>query len=248
MQAPASPHSTTASFPADSDGYGQLFDWAATFGARALVFAIEGTGSYGAGPTSAVRRRDIGVIEILRTDRRDRRPRGKSDTIDAENAARAVLNNTAASVPKTNDGVVEMIRQIKVAKDVAVKARTAAMITLKAVLVAAEPALREQLRPLSKMALIHRCTGLRPGKVDTLTAATKHTLRSIARRWLQLDDEIKTHEALLGELTGQPVPQLVDALRHRYGHRSRDAHRRRRQHRLGSLRKRHASRSCPCSR
>ena len=41
--------------------------------------------------------------------------------------------DNATGVPRTNDGVVEMIRQIKVAKDVAVKARTAAMITLKAV-------------------------------------------------------------------------------------------------------------------
>jgi transposase len=172
---------------------------------------VEGTGSYGAGLTSAVRRRDIGVIEVLRTDRRDRRLRGKSDTIDAENAARAVLNQTATSVPKTNDGVVEMIRQIKVAKDVAVKARTAAMITLKSVIVTADPDLREQLQPLSKMALIHRCAALRPGDIDSVTAATKHTLRSIARRWQHLNDEIKAHEALLGELTGQFVPQLVTA-------------------------------------
>lgn len=199
------------SFPADRGGYEQLLDWAAAFGAKRLIFAIEGTGSYGAGLTSAVRRRGLGVVEVLRTDRRDRRLRGKSDTLDAENAARSALNGTSTSVPKTNDGVVEMIRQIKVAKDVAVKARTSAMISLKAVLVTADPELREQLQPLTKMALIDRCAGLRPGPVTTVTAATKHTLRSIARRWQQLHDEIKTHEKLLEELTSQLVPQLVDA-------------------------------------
>jgi len=199
------------SFPADKGGYEQLLDWAASLGAKQLIFAIEGTGSYGAGLTSAVRRRSLGVIEVLRTDRRDRRLRGKSDTLDAENAARSVLSGNATSVPKTNDGVVEMIRQIKVAKDVAVKARTAAMITLKALLVTAAPELREQLQPLSKMALIERCAGLRPGSVSSVTAATKHTLRSIARRWQHLNEEIKSHEALLGELTRQLVPQLVDA-------------------------------------
>jgi transposase len=199
------------SFPADRGGYEQLLDWAASFGARQLVFAIEGSGSYGAGPTSAVRRRDLGVVGVLRTDRRDRRLRGKSDTLDAENAAGSALAGTCTGVPRTNDGVVEMIRQIKVAKDVPVKARTAAMITLKAVLVTADPELREQLQPLSKRALIERCTGLRPGPVTSVTAATNHTLRSIARRWQQLNDEIKTHAALLGELTGQLVPQPVDA-------------------------------------
>ncbi len=147
---------------------------------------------------------------MLRTDRRDRRLRGKNGTIDAENAARAVLGGQATAVPKSNDGVVEMLRQIKVAKDVAVTC-TAAMISLKAVIVNAPPQLRESLQPLSKMALIDRCAGLRPGPVTTVAAATKHTPRSIARRWQQLNGEIKTHEALLTELTGQLVPQLVAA-------------------------------------
>jgi transposase len=198
-------------FPADRAGYQQLLDWAASFGGKQLTFGIEGTGSYGAGLAAAVRRRDIGVVEVLRTDRRDRRLRGKSDTIDAENAARAVLAGNATAVPKAADGTVEMLRQVKVAKDIAVKARTAAMISLKQVIVTAPPELREQLQPLSKMALIHRCAALRPGPVTTIAAAARHTLRSIARRWQQLNDEIKTHEQLLAELTGQLTPQLTAA-------------------------------------
>jgi transposase len=199
------------SFPADRAGYEQLLDWAEAFGAQQLTFAIEGTGSYGAGLTAAVRRRDIGVVEVLRTDRRDRRLRGKSDTLDAENAARAGLAGHANSVPKSNDGTVEMLRQIKVAKDTAVKARTAAMVSLKAVLVTADPALREMLQPLSKMALVRRCAALRPGPIDDVAAASKHALRALARRWLQLDAEIKDHERLLTELTTSLAPQLVDA-------------------------------------
>lgn len=200
----------TGKFSADRGGYEELIDWAAQLG-HLLTFAIEGTGSYGAGLTAAVRRRDIGVVEVMRTDRRDRRLRGKSDFLDAENAARAVLAGNATAVPKTADGVVEMIRTIKVAKDVAVKARTSAMISLKAVLVNAPPQLREQLQPLSKMALIHRCAALRPGELTTVEAATKHTLRSIARRWEHLNDEIATHEKLLGELTTQLAPKLTAA-------------------------------------
>ena len=176
-----------------------------------LTFAIEGTGSYGAGLTGAVRRRDIGVIEVMRTDRRDRRLRGKSDTLDAENAARTALAGNATAVPKSADGVVEMIRQIKVAKDVAVKGRTSAMITLKQLLVNADPELREALQPLSKMALINKCANLRPGKVSTVTAAAKHALRATARRWQLLDAEIKDHEKVLTELTTELAPQMVDA-------------------------------------
>lgn len=59
------------SFVADSGGYTELIEWAVAFGGK-LTFGIEGTGSYGAGLTSAVRRRDIGTIEVVRTDRRPR--------------------------------------------------------------------------------------------------------------------------------------------------------------------------------
>jgi transposase len=131
----------TRSFAADRSGYEQLIDWASSLG-REVIFGVEGTGSYGAGLASAIRRRSIGVLEVVRTDRRDRRLRGKSDTLDAENAARAVLNGQASAVPKSADGTAEMIRLVKVAKDVAVKARTSAMISLKAVLVNAPAELR----------------------------------------------------------------------------------------------------------
>src|SRR5205085_4565218 len=90
-------------------------------------------------------------------------------------------------------------------------ARTAAMISIKAVLITAAPPLREQLQPLSKMKLINRCVGLRPGQVEDVHAAAKHTLRSLARRWQQLDAEIKEHEKLLSELTTALTPQLVEA-------------------------------------
>lgn len=198
------------SFAADTGGYAELIDWALAFGGKP-TFGIEGTGSYGAGLASAVRRRDIGTIEVVRTDRRDRRLRGKSDTIDAENAARAVLAGQATAIPKTADGTVEMIRQIKVAKDIAVKARTSAMISLKQVIVNAPPQLREDLQPLSKMALINRCAALRPGQVTTILSSSKYTLRAIARRWQQLNEEIIAHEKVLEQLTTQAAPDLTAA-------------------------------------
>lgn len=198
------------SFVADTGGYLELIEWALALGGTP-TFGIEGSGSYGAGLASAVRRRDVGTIEVVRTDRRDRRLRGKSDTIDAENAARAVLSGQATAIPKTADGVVEMIRQVKVAKDIAVKARTAAMISLKQVIVNAPPELREDLQPLSKMALINRCAALRPGQVTTVLASSKYTLRAIARRWQLLNAEITSHAKVLTQLTAQAAPELSAA-------------------------------------
>jgi transposase len=196
--------------PADSGGYVQLERWAVGFG-RILAFGIEGTGSYGAGVASHLQRQGHRVIEVNRPDRRERRMNGKSDVLDAENAARAVLSGRATAMPKAADGEIEMLRQIKIAKDTAVKARTQAMVTLKTLVVTAPPELREELDGLPKMALIERCAGLRPGPMITTLAATKHALRGLARRWQQLQVEIKEHERHLAALTERVAPAMVAA-------------------------------------
>jgi transposase len=85
------------------------------------------------------------------------------------------------------------------------------MVTLKTLIVTAPAELREQLDGLSKMALIDRCAGLRPGEVTSPAAAAKHALRSLARRWQQLQAEITEHERLLQSLTEQISPALLQA-------------------------------------
>ena len=117
-------------FVVDSGGYQALITWAETHG-RIDAFGIEGTGSYGAGLARAVRRAGHRVVEVNRGDRRTRRAAGKSDTLDAEVAARSVLAGQSTAIPKTADGAVEMMRQLKITRDTAVKARTTAMNTLK---------------------------------------------------------------------------------------------------------------------
>ena len=131
---------------ADSDGYARLERWAVEQGVI-LAFGIEGTASYGAGVTDYVRRHGHRVIEVNRPDRRERRLNGKSDALDAENAARAVLSGRATATPKAADGQIEMLRQIKIAKDTAVRARTRAIVTLKTLVVTAPPVPRRTRRP-----------------------------------------------------------------------------------------------------
>jgi len=114
----------TMTIATGTGGFRQLLDWASSFG-QIIAFGIEGTGSYGGALTSYVRRQGFKVIEVSRADRRLCRLNGKSDTLDAENAARAVLAGFATAIPKTADGTVEMIRQLKVAHDAAVKGQAA---------------------------------------------------------------------------------------------------------------------------
>jgi transposase len=195
---------------ADRDGYAQLAAWAQRLG-QTVVFGIEGTGSYGAGLASFLRRSGYRIVEVNRGDRRGRRANGKSDTLDAEAAARAVLSGEARAVPKTADGVCEMIRQVKIARDTAVKARTQALITLKCIVVNAPAEFREQLSPLSDKALLDRCAAFRRGPIDSTTASAKHTLRALARRWLELAAEIAEHDRVLDQLTRAASPSLRDA-------------------------------------
>lgn len=136
------------SVSANRAGYATLVTWAKSLGV-VEAFGIEGTGSYGVGLASHVRRNAMRVVEVSHGDRRRRRNNGKSDTLDAETAARSVLAGLATAVPKTADGSAEMVRQIKVARDTAVKARSAAIITLKTLLVNAPADLREALEPLT---------------------------------------------------------------------------------------------------
>lgn len=199
-------------FDVSSRGYRQLLDWAhhlrQTTGAAELIYGIEGTSSYGAGLVAAIRTTDAQIFEVGCPNRRDRRLRGKTDAFDAENAARAILAGTATGVPKTADGAVEMIRIIKAAKHAAVKARTTAMISLKNLIVTAPDDLRQELRPLTKMALIRRCAAFRTGHLSGPRHTLKYALRTVARRWLYLDAEIKEHEAHLDELTTTIAPTL----------------------------------------
>ena len=185
-------------------------NWARTLGA-VEAFGIEGTGSYGVGLASFVRRHAVRVVEVNHCDRRKRRNNGKSDTIDAETAARSVLAGIATAVPKTADGASEMVRQIKIARDTAVKARSSAIITLKTLIVNAPGELRETLEPLTDRKLIGRCAELEPGQLLTPTASVTHALRALATRWLTLSAEIGAHDQALDTITMTAAPSLREA-------------------------------------
>jgi transposase len=151
---------------------------------------VEGTGSYGAALTRHLRAAGVEVIEVNAPDKTTRRRRGKTDTLDAEAAARAVLSGRANGSAKTGDGPVEMLRMLKLAKDSAIKARTQTINQLKAVLVAVDPALREALSGLTNTMLIRRCAQLEATTPADVTSTAVYTLRLLARRILQLTQEI----------------------------------------------------------
>lgn len=197
---------------ATNSGYAELLAWATGLG-RVHVFAVEGCGSYGIGLARFLRRHGHPPVEVSRPPRAgERRLSGKSDAIDAEHAARSVLAGTATVTPKLADGQVEAIRLVKIARDTAVKAHATAIITLKAVLVTANQELRDELEPLSDFKLIMACAALDVvGDLADPDVAMRHTLGCLARRWLELHDEIKIHSGHLKALPRAAAPQLLDA-------------------------------------
>ena len=194
--------------PASLKGYRELETWACSFG-TVRAFGIEGTGSYGAGLARALAARGHTTIEVNRPNRQLRHQQGKSDPLDAESAARAVLGGQATARPKSGTSTVEMIRQLKVVRDTAVKSRSQAMIALKTLIVNAPASLREPLdRIRGPVALIRHLAALRPGPLTSATASTKAALRALAHRWLMLDAEIKEHDHALDALTDAYAPGL----------------------------------------
>jgi transposase len=204
-------HLGTLTIPVSPKGYQNLETWARAFGSI-HAFGIEGTGSYGAGLARFLQAKGHTVVEVNRPNRQLRHQNGKSDPLDAESAARAVLGGQANARPKSADSSVEMIRHLKVARDTAVKSRTQAMVTLKTIIINAPAALRQALdRIIGKMALIRHLAALRPGPILSVTASAKGALRAIARRWLTLDAEIRAHDADLEALTASCVPAMLEA-------------------------------------
>jgi transposase len=197
----------TTMAPATRTGYAQLLAWAHALG-EPVAWGVEGTGSYGAGLARFLRRHRQRVLEVNRPDRAARRRRGKSDPVDADAAARTVQAGEATGVPKAQDGVVEMARALRVARQTAVKARTQAINAIKALLVTAPDELREQLAGLTTTRLIRQAAALNPSGLATPTAATMLALGGLARRYQHLDAEITLLAGQLDQLTTTATPKL----------------------------------------
>jgi transposase len=105
----------TQSVSTNTAGYLQLFQWASAFGALKRA-GVEGTGTYGAGLCHFLCDKGIMVLEVNRPDRASRRINGKSDSLDAENAARSVLSGVSKAIPKKQSGACEAMRIVSVAR------------------------------------------------------------------------------------------------------------------------------------
>src|SRR3954449_4981468 len=207
-------------FAADAAGYRGLHAWT-DHSPRAVRVGVEPTGSYAAGLVRHLRAEGLEVLEVNQPHPHTRRRRGKSDPIDAELAARHVLTGDRPVVAKDTSGIVEAIRQLRVARDGAVKARSAALNALGGLIVTAPEDLRRQLTARKgTRARARRCERLRPDprRLREPEQAAKAALRSLARRVADLDGEITLLDQQLDQLVAEAAPITLNRVAVGTGH------------------------------
>jgi transposase len=189
-------------------GYQQLLELADQHG-RKRVWAIEGTGGYGAGLTRFLATHQQQVVELDRPKRAARRHGAKSDPLDAVRAAREALGRDQLAQPRAS-GLRAALSVRLAARRSAVQAAGDAQRQLHALVVAAPQALRGRLQGCSTRQLVAACARLRlHSDWDEETRSTAATLRSLARRIRELTAEAADHRQAVVVLVRAWRPDLL---------------------------------------
>jgi transposase len=198
-----------ASVSASSDGYASALELARQHAPGRRAFAIEGTGSFGAGLTRFLVSQQERVLEVGRL-RRERRSGGKSDALDAIRAARSVLGQTRPAEPRAG-GEREALRALLAAREGAVNARRAGLCQLRDLLITTPEPLRGELRPLTRAQLLRRLVAVRPERRrDVELRGALLALRTVARRVQQLSAEERQLAGEIETLARRLAPQLLE--------------------------------------
>jgi transposase len=200
-------------FPTTKKGYIQMLDFLASFGSISRI-GIEGSGSYGAGLCAEAMRRGIDVFEVTAPDKQQRRRDGKSDEIDAYQAAEAAAFNMRCVPAKDRTSDIEALRALKAAYEQLVKQRTAALNCISALVVSAPEELRARLRNLSGEKLVLACNAMRvknaPG--SDLVNMTKLALRDLAKAALAIYEATADLESQIKRVCANTIPKTLDLL------------------------------------
>jgi transposase len=195
----------------DAFGYRRMFAWVCelTSSSERRCWAIEGSGSFGAGLTTYLLEKGEWVVEIDRPARPARRNGAKSDVLDAYRAAREALSREHLAQPRQR-GTREAIRVLLCTREGAVRSRSRAMCHLHALIVNAPTQLRDQLRRDPIDVQIERCARLRIMAEHSLEhRSTVRALRATARRIQMLSAEADDLEAELELIIAQHAPELL---------------------------------------
>jgi transposase len=191
-------------------GYQRLLRFARAHAPGRRVWAIESSGSFGAGLATLLLEHGEWVVEVERPARPARRNGAKSDHLDAVRAAREALEREHLAQPRCR-GDREAVRVLLVCRRGAIRDRTRAINQLKALVVTAREQLRHQLRNTPTDELVDRCSRLRVLPSHTSEhRATVFALRHTARRIRALEAEANDLQAEIQRLVQHTVPDLLE--------------------------------------
>jgi transposase len=198
------------SISADPAGYRAALAFAAAQAPERRAWALEGTGSYGAGLARALAAHEEHVIEVDRPNRGTKRANAKSDELDAIRAARSALGREQHATPRggpTHDA----LRALITTREGAVHARSAAVNQLRALVATAPDTLRERLRgQTTTAALLRRARSLRTtAKTPLDERAVILAIRLTAGRVEALSDEVDKLDHAIGTIVTETAPQLL---------------------------------------
>lgn len=198
-----------ATTAASARGYEDAVRFADRHASGDRLWAIEGTGHYGAGLVRHLQRRHELVQEVERTSRGERRRRGKDDQLDAVRAARSTLAREHRAKPRAGEHQ-EALRLLLLARRTAVDTRKVALVQLRSVIVTAPDGLRDELRRLPLGELLNRCSRFRRSNSRTpAQLATILVLRTLARRIQTSTAEAETLEREILSHVRALVPELL---------------------------------------
>ncbi|WP_457962603.1 IS110 family transposase [Arthrobacter sp. D1-29] len=203
-------HLMDKEFPAVGSGYRNIVEFITGFG-PVVAAGVEGTGSYGAELARVLTREGFRVLEVMRPNRQGRRLRGKSDALDAYQAAEAALAGRNVATPKSRDGTVESLRVLRAERATAMRARVAVMAQIKSILTAAPEALRAKYRRLARAPMMAALEKTRPaGNMSDPLITTAAVLKRLAIRYRALDQELAVIDAELDAIVTTHAPMLRD--------------------------------------
>lgn len=201
----------TETFPATSTGYQRLACVISSTGERVHV-GVEGTNSYSAGLTRALHAAGFTVSEVLRPTRQVRRMDGKSDPVDAIEAARCVLSGRGLSTPKDTTGSGESLRYLHVARAKLVSMMGALSSQIVSLLVTAPATIRDKYLPLTVGERIGALARCRPGAAQpcSLDMDVLTVLKTLARTHRDLAEKAAALLTRMQSILDQDHPALLD--------------------------------------
>lgn len=135
------------------------------------------------------------MFEVLRPARQVRRMDGKSDPIDAAEAARTLMSGKGISIPKTGSGPAESLRYLNAARDKYVSVMTALSSAILSLLVTAPLNIRQKYSKGTTTKTLECLAVCRPGNLDP-TSTDFHVLTAL-KSMAVTHKEISVSAALL---------------------------------------------------